>query len=123
MAVLVHSALNGQRKGLGIAVGRPVYVTAINSDRNEIVVGDQNNLLSKGLIADHVHKFMKEIPERLTAKIRSTSDEVSCKVYMKDEILRVIFDEPQFAITPGQSVVLYDGELVAGGGIIIKSVD
>lgn len=112
----------GQRKGLGIALGKPAFVTQIKPDTNEVVLGDNSEVFTNKLYAEHVN--LMAIPEitdgmELTAKIRYSHAGSPCKVYRTgaDEIC-CEFLEPVRAVTPGQAVVLYDGEYVAGGGII-----
>lgn len=112
----------GQRKGLGIALGKPAFVTQIKPDTNEVVLGDNSEVFTNKLYAERVN--LMAIPEitdgmELTAKIRYSHAGSPCKVYRTgaDEIC-CEFLEPVRAVTPGQAVVLYDGEYVAGGGII-----
>ena len=112
----------GQRKGLGLAAGRPVYVVDIQPDTNTIVVGDDEDLLCDRLIADRVNWQSMETPVgevRGQAKIRYRQ-EATPAVITPDEpgVALVDFEHPQRAVTPGQSVVFYDGEMVLGGGII-----
>lgn len=112
----------GQRKGLGIALGHPVFVTEIRTDTNEVVLGENEEVFTDRLYADHLN-FMA-LPDiqnevELTAKIRYSHAGSPCKVRRtgEDEIL-CEFLEPVRAVTPGQAVVLYDGNYVAGGGMI-----
>ena len=112
----------GQRKGLGLAMGSPVYVCAKNMDRNTVTVGPNEVLFKTTLIAgDWVWYPFPALTEpiRVHAKARSRMTEQPATVYpMKDGLARVEFDEPQRAITPGQAVVLYHGDTVVGGGTI-----
>ncbi|MBX6396305.1 MAG: tRNA 2-thiouridine(34) synthase MnmA [Alicyclobacillaceae bacterium] len=114
----------GQRKGLGVALGRPVYVVDIQPETNRIVLGSHEEVFSRELLASRVNMIALsriEGPVRVTAKIRYSAPEVPATVYPEEgERVRVVFDEPQRAITPGQSVVFYDGDLVVGGGTIEK---
>lgn len=112
----------GQRKGLGIALGEPVFVKEIRPETNEVVLGANEDVFTNILYADHLN-FMS-LPDitgeiELKAKIRYSHAGSICKVIRtgEDEI-RCEFKEPVRAVTPGQAVVLYDGEYVAGGGII-----
>lgn len=112
----------GQRKGLNLSMGHPVFVTAIDPVKNEIVIGENEDLFRRSLYASHLNLMacpsMNE-PKRLTAKIRYAHRAASCiAVQMDSDRLYVCFDEPQRAITAGQAVVLYDGDIVVGGGII-----
>jgi len=113
----------GQRKGLGVAGGKPLYVIAIDACNNKVIVGDKDQLWSNGLVADNVHLGTIALPHHLTAKTRSASPAVSCTADYDGTMLTVMFDEPQSAITPGQSVVLYDGDAVVGGGIIKNKIN
>jgi tRNA-specific 2-thiouridylase len=114
----------GQRKGLGIALGHPVFVTAIRPETNEVVLGENQDVFTNVLYADHLNFMaLSDIRENieLKAKIRYSHEGSTCVVSRvgEDEI-RCEFKEPVRAVTPGQAVVLYDGDYVAGGGIIIR---
>lgn len=108
----------GQRKGLGIALGTPCYVVAINIRNNAVTVGSRKDLYSSSLYARDVNLFMDEIPAECTAKVRYTQNDVPCFANLNNGILEVLFKEPVESVTPGQSVVLYSGDVVVGGGII-----
>ncbi len=111
----------GQRRGLGIAAGAPIYVTALNAATNTVVVGDRDELLKRALIADQVNWLVDRpnSPIRAAAKIRYTHAPASATVEpLPGERVCVRFDAPQSAITPGQAVVLYGGDVVLGGGRI-----
>ncbi|MCY3556975.1 MAG: tRNA 2-thiouridine(34) synthase MnmA [Gemmatimonadetes bacterium] len=112
----------GQRKGLGLAAGRPVYVVDILPETNTIVVGDDEDLLSDRLIADGVNWHTADAPAgevRGQAKIRYRQEATPAVITPSEPgVVRVDFEYPQRAVTPGQSVVFYDGETVLGGGII-----
>jgi len=113
----------GQRKGLGIASGKPLYVLCIDKEHNRVVLGDKDELGAEALIATDVNLFMDGIPEQITAKIRYSQHDIPCKAKVgTDKKLEVRFEKAQDAVTPGQSVVLYKRELVVGGGIIEKAV-
>lgn len=121
---IIHYTV-GQRKGLGISFGKPVYVHSINVKKNEVVLCSNEDLFHKVLYAGNLN-FMSVSEfsdgKRLKAKIRYNHKSAYCTVTMKDkETVKVVFDEPQRAITPGQAVVFYDGEYVAGGGTIFAS--
>lgn len=115
----------GQRRGLGIAAGKPVYVTELNVGNNTITLGDGDALLRSSLIADRA-KFLVELPDgpfRAEVKIRYLHTAAPATVYRLDGgTVRVDFDEPQRAITPGQAVVFYDGDLVLGGAWIDRAL-
>ncbi len=112
----------GQRKGIGIARPEPVYVTGIDYQNNRIEIGTEDKLYKRGLIAKNVNmqKYAdcKE-PLRGQAKIRYKDSGGEATVQeMNDGRVQVIFDEKRRAITPGQSVVFYEGDDVVGGGVI-----
>lgn len=112
----------GQRKGLGLAMGAPVYVCGKDMAANTVTVGPNEALFHRELIAGNWVWFpfpsLTE-PLNVKAKARSRMTEQPATVYpMADGTARVVFEEPQRAITPGQAVVLYDGNLVIGGGTI-----
>ncbi|MBE6612014.1 MAG: tRNA 2-thiouridine(34) synthase MnmA [Ruminococcaceae bacterium] len=112
----------GQRKGLGLAMGRPVFVTGIRPADNTVVIGDEPALFRRELTAHDINLIAAariDSPMRVSAKIRYGKREAPATVEQTGEdSLRVVFDEPQRAITRGQSLVLYDGDVVIGGGII-----
>ncbi len=116
----------GQRKGLGISSGERLYVTAIDQERNAIVVGRKEELFGEGLIAYNLNWIaMKKLkkPIKAKAKIRYLHREAEAEVIPLDkEKIHVKFREPQMAITPGQAVVFYDGDIVIGGGVIEKRI-
>ena len=111
----------GQREGLGIAAGYPIYIIRMDSQKNTIVVGRKEEVFSSGLIAGDL-SFTGEAVKRevaLRVKIRYNHPEVSSKITPLDGgKVKVIFSKPQFAVTPGQSAVFYRGNTVVGGGII-----
>ena len=112
----------GQRKGLGIAFGKPMFVIDINAKKNTVVLGDNEDLFNKVVIAKDVNLIaFDEItePVRVEAKIRYSAKPSPATVYRIDNNkIKIVFDEPQRAITKGQSVVMYNGDVVVGGGII-----
>ena len=113
----------GQRKGLGVATGSPLYVLQIKGDAKQVVVGDSESLYSRTLRARRVNLIsvgdLTE-PMRVTVKIRHRHEPSPATIAKSgdDEIL-VKFDEPQRAITPGQAAVFYDADIVVGGGWIV----
>ena len=113
----------GQRKGLGVSADAPVYVLRKNSADNTIVLGPNDHLFRHELEADRVNWISipgLTDPIRVTAKTRYSQREAAASVEpLENGRIRVIFDEPQRAITAGQAVVLYDGEKVVGGGTIL----
>jgi len=123
----IHNFTVGQRKGLGVATGSPLYVIQISGADKQVVVGGEENLYSRTLRAKRVNLIsVAELhePMRVSVKIRhrhepaaATIEKVKTERTGDDEIL-VTFDELQRAITPGQAAVFYDGEVVVGGGWI-----
>ena len=117
----------GQRKGLGLSIGRPVFVSKIDKDKNEVVLSDESALFKTTLYADKINWVSKdEITEtyQTTAKIRYSAKPAACTIYpLGDGSVKVVFEEPQRAITAGQAVVFYDDNLVLGGGTIYKIED
>lgn len=113
----------GQRKGLGIAMGHPVFVTEIRKDTNEVVIGENEDLFkTKIFVTDFNFMGMAEIDStrKLLGKIRYSHKGTGCILNKIDENLyECEFEEPVRAATPGQALVLYDGEYVAGGGTIL----
>ena len=114
----------GQRKGLGLAMGHPVYVLGKDMESNTVTVGENNALFSTTLLAnDWVFGPFDSLekPIRCFAKARSRMAEQPATVYPEaNGICRVVFDEPQRALTTGQAVVLYDEDIVIGGGTITQ---
>ncbi len=112
----------GQRRGLGIAHPRPLYVVGFDLERNAVIVGTSEHLWSDSLIAEHVNWIsIRKLtdPMRVKARIRYKHEETPATIAPHEPgTVLVIFDTPQRAITPGQSVVFYDGDTVVGGGII-----
>ena len=111
----------GQRKGLGLSAGRPVYVISKDLGNNTVTVGDNEDLYSNILEADNFN-WIIQTPEneiKCKAKTRYNMKEQPCSVIINGDRVTVVFDEPQRAITKGQAVVLYDGDCVLGGGTII----
>ena len=111
----------GQRRGLGVSGGRPLYVMSKDTERNVVVLADNDRLFSRGLYAGEVNLIDRDDLRgelRCRAKIRHSHTEADCVASMEEGLLRVEFDEPQRAVTPGQAVVLYDGDTVVGGGTI-----
>ena len=111
----------GQRKGLGIAVGHPIYVCGKDIENNRVILGSNKDLECSRLEADDFN-WIAEKPDgviRCKAKTRYNMREVPCSVHTEGERVIVEFDSPVRAVTSGQAVVLYDGEYVLGGGTIV----
>jgi tRNA-uridine 2-sulfurtransferase len=108
----------GQRGGLGISAKMPLYVVAIETQKNRVIVGQKKDLQAWGLIAADLNLLVDKFPAEVKAKIRYRKKPSSCYVTKKGEKMKVIFKEIQEAITPGQAVVFYGGDEVLGGGVI-----
>lgn len=118
----IHNFTVGQRKGLGVATGSPLYVVEIRGEKRQVVVGAGEDLFSPTLRAKRLNWVAVDelrSPMRVQAKIRHRHEPAAATIEKSgnDEVL-VTFDEPQRAITPGQAVVFYDQDLVVGGGWI-----
>jgi tRNA-specific 2-thiouridylase len=118
----IHNFTVGQRKGLGVATGSPLYVIQIKNDTRQVVVGKDEELYSRTLRAHRVNLIsMAELrePMRVAVKIRHKHQPAPAMIESAGpEEVRVTFDEPQRALTPGQAAVFYDGDIVVGGGWI-----
>lgn len=115
----------GQRKGLGLSLKEPMYVMSVNPADNTVTLGRDNELFSRALTAGDINLISVEDitePIRVKAKVRYRHTEQWATVTRTDtDSIRVVFDEPQRAITRGQAVVLYDGDIVVGGGTITET--
>ncbi|HHV59967.1 MAG TPA: tRNA 2-thiouridine(34) synthase MnmA [Clostridiaceae bacterium] len=118
---IVHYTI-GQRKGLGIALGKPVYVLDIDVGNNRVILGEESDVFKDTLIASSLNFISIDKltePISVKAKIRYSAKEAPAMVYpLEEDKVKVVFEDAQRAITPGQSVVFYDGDIVVGGGII-----
>lgn len=116
----------GQRRGLGLAASERLYVVALDPHNNRVIVGPEEWLYCSGLIASQVN-WIAERPatgEEVQAKIRYRSSPVPARVTPTDkDRMKIIFGQPQRAITPGQAVVFYRGDWVLGGGVIERAID
>ena len=114
----------GQREGLGLAAGQPLYVVAMDQPKNRLVVGSRADLLSQVMVVERVNWVSIGQPAsaiQAFVKIRSRHEGAIATIQaLGDDRVRVEFTEPQSAITPGQAAVFYDGERVLGGGWISK---
>lgn len=119
---IIHYTI-GQRKGLGIAAAAPLYVLAIDVKNNTVTLGDGGDLFSREVSVEDFHFISGEAPTapfRCAAKIRYRQKEQPATAYPAENgKMTVVFDEPQRAVTPGQAAVLYDGDVVIGGGTIV----
>ncbi len=118
---IIHYTV-GQRKGLGISAAYPLYVQKILPETNQVILGKNEELFSDSLTAEDVNLISRETlsePVQCSAKIRYRHPEQPCTAWQSDDgILHVKFHQPQRAITKGQAVVLYQGDIVIGGGTI-----
>ena len=121
----IHRYTIGQRRGLGIAHPKPLYVVKIERSANRIVVGEAEDLESTEFTAIGVNWVAFDLPSeavRADVKVRYRHDPAPATIYaVSDSTARIAFDEPQRAITPGQAAVFYNGDEVIGGGWIIKN--
>lgn len=109
----------GQRKGLGISYLHPLYVISLNKENNQVILGDEEELYTKIVNITDINILVDKLPSKAQAKIRYKSKLTSCNIEIIDNNnLRIIFDEPVKSVTLGQSLVLYDNDIVLGGGII-----
>jgi tRNA-specific 2-thiouridylase len=122
---IIHYTI-GQRKGLGIAFGKPMYVIAIDAENNNVVLGESGKEYSDSLIATHLNFIpfdQLETDMKVKAKIRYSAKEAEAVISpCENNSVLVKFKVPQRAITPGQAVVFYDGDIVVGGGTIEKAL-
>ena len=113
----------GQRKGLGISNEVPLFVKGFNIEKNELIVGEETEIFNKEAIVNEINLILidkLEKPMEVMAKIRYAAKEAKATIYPQENgNIKVIFDEPQRAITPGQSIVFYIDDIVLGGGKII----
>jgi tRNA-specific 2-thiouridylase len=109
----------GQRRGLGLSAPNPLYVVEIRSDRNEVVVGEREELFRSHLRISGFRQ-LEDLPLRAACKIRSASQAYPCSILREGDVdsVSVEFDEPVSGVSPGQSAVLYTDDLVLGGGVI-----
>ncbi|MBN1308313.1 MAG: tRNA 2-thiouridine(34) synthase MnmA [Chitinispirillaceae bacterium] len=108
----------GQRKRLGLAVGSPRYVVGIDAPGNTVVLGCREELLARSCTAREMNLFVDRLPARCTAKVRYMQTDFPCEAATDGAAVTVNFITPAEAVAPGQSIVLYDGDIVLGGGII-----
>ena len=120
---IIHYTV-GQRKGLNLSMGRPVFVTAICPETNEVVIGDAGDVFTDRLVCGNVNWMamdgLRGGEARVKAKIRYSHKGAPCRIREREDgLVECVFDEPQRAVTPGQAVVFYQGDYVAGGGTIL----
>jgi tRNA-uridine 2-sulfurtransferase len=114
----IHNFTIGQRRGLNIPYGEPLYVVALRPEDNAVVVGPRESVERKGLAAERVNMLTTATAGKAAARVRYRQKEQPCFYRVEDGTLTISFDDPVSSITPGQSVVLYEGDRVLGGGMI-----
>ena len=113
----------GQRKGLGISSKNPLYVIGFNKDKNELIVGEENELYEKQFIVYNINLLVYDKIDKKTfaeVKTRYSCKSHKAELTQKEDKIKVVFDQPQKNIVPGQSAVFYDDDIVIGGGKIIN---
>ena len=113
----------GQRKGLGISNPVPLFALGFNSKKNEVIVGEENELYKKEVLVNDINLLLfDEIQEELEVEVKTrySSKAAKAKIRQEEDKIRITFEEPQRALTPGQSAVFYIEDIVVGGGKIIK---
>jgi tRNA-specific 2-thiouridylase len=122
---IIHYTI-GQRKGLNLNLGRPGFVVEINPLTRDIVIGTNEDVFSRGCIVNNINLMSIEKVDgtmEFHSKVRYSHKPAKCSVRMIDEdTMECIFEDNQRAITPGQALVIYDGEIVVGGGTIVRSL-
>ena len=111
----------GQRKGLGISSAKPLYVMKIDSEKNEIIVTEKQGLFSEGFIIRNLNFLGRNTVEEmigLKVRIRQKHSEVPAEIYLQNGLYRVWFETPQSAVSPGQTAVFYDDDVIAAAGVI-----
>jgi len=108
----------GQREKLGISNSTPLYVVSVDAQENQVIVGERKDLHARGFVVSDLNLFVDELPREAFVKMRYTLKESKCEILQQGSRVKAIFEEKQEAITPGQSAVFYDDDIVLGGGII-----
>ncbi len=116
----------GQRKGLGVSLGKPMYITEIDAATNKIVIGEKDDLNNKGLLANHINWIaLEKLISPLEAEVQIRYNDLGHKAIIspaENNSVKVLFDEFHQAVTPGQSVVFFKGDVVVGGGVIERGL-
>ena len=114
----------GQRRGLGISAARPQYVVALDVERNAVVLGDDDDLYRRELSCElaWIDEAAARAAAPLSAQIRSRHRAEPVATFVVEEgVARVMFESPQRAIAPGQTIAFFDGDVVVGAGVIVAS--
>lgn len=118
----IHHYTIGQRRGIGIAAERPLYVIGIDAGKNQVIVGDRDAIQKREFTGHRVNWVSIAAPAtpiRAEVQIRYRSTATACTVIpLAESRVKVVFDEPQLSVTPGQAAVWYQGDLLLGGGVI-----
>lgn len=121
----IHRYTIGQRRGIGISDQRPLYVVSINADKNKVTVGSADELLTSEFTAAGVNWIAFDEPAdpvRAEVRVRYRHNAAPATItQLPDNRARIVFNEPQRAITPGQATVFYRSDEVVGGGWIVRS--
>lgn len=118
----IYNYTIGQRKGLGISNPVPLFVLGFDAEKNEVIVGEENELYKKEVLVSNINLLLVDKIDdwiNVEVKTRYSSKQAKAKIKQEHKLIKIIFDEPQRAITPGQSAVFYIGDMVLGGGKII----
>ena len=121
---VIHYTI-GQRKGLGIALGKHAFVLDKNAEKNEVILGDEEHLFYKQIEVGDVNIIAADSLDgiRAAGKLRYRHQEQPCAIHQIDKERVILeFDTPQRAPSPGQAAVFYDGDIVLGGGVIVKGI-
>ena len=113
----------GQRKGLGISYKVPLFVIGFNKDKNEVIVGEEKELLKSEILVSDINLLLFDKIEswiEVEVKTRYSAKQSKAKIIQDGDFIKVKFNEPQRAITPGQSAVFYLDDIVIGGGKIVS---
>lgn len=122
---IIHYTV-GQRRGLGLAAQRPLYVNKIDAVDNTIIVSEKERLAANGLVAEDINliavdKLDRPCPVKVKIRLNQQAVDATVHPYQNDKI-KILFDEPQLSVCPGQHAVLYSGDTVIGGGVIVKAI-
>ena len=112
----------GQRRGLGVSYKVPLFVLGFNSLKNEVIVGEEKELYQTEVLVTNINLLaVDEIKDWMDVEVKTrySVKQAKAKIKQENKLIKIIFDEPQRAITPGQSAVFYDDDIVIGGGKII----
>ena len=113
----------GQRRGLGVSYKEPLFVVGFNKEKNQVVVGTHDELFSKEIMVKDINLLLFDeikTPMKVEVKTRYTANMAKATIVQVEDKIKVIFDEPQRAVTPGQSAVFYIDDIVVGGGKIMS---